>query len=201
MSVGVADLSLEPALLNLEFESFTVFGPRRSGRSTALSTIAHQLAANRHEVWAIGQPGSPLLALDSEVRTPTDLSNETVKTFLEELAETHSAYQTIDRFLIIDDLDRFDDPSYNASFKKVADAGVRFIGSAISARSLGIGNPVTKQLKSPTAALLLKGEDEATLTNLIGTRFRVRPGLEMVPGRGILLTNGSGTIVQTATTI
>lgn len=193
--VGVADLSLEAAEVDLDINTFCVFGPRRSGRSTALRVVGSQLLDAGHEVWAFGRPGSRLDELDGWAGSCFDRL-EKLKAAIEELKTRVEMFPDIERFVIFDDADQFDDNSLNGPLKTILDSGVRCVGSASSGRNLSITNPFQKELKAASTVLVLRADDEATIAAAIGPRFHLRPGLEMPPGRGVLIVDGLADVVQ-----
>ncbi len=195
VAVGVADLTLHPVDVDLTTNHLAVIGPPRSGRSTALSTIARQLIDHGVEAWVAGPAGSGLEpyrwpAGSAFGRAPALLS------LLEELQAVADRFPSVERVLVVDDVDRFDDPSLNTPLKAILEAGVRCIGAAASSRSLITSNPLQKELKSARSMLVLAADDEGAIQTAVGSRFLLRPGVAMPPGRAVLVDNGIPTLVQ-----
>ncbi len=193
--IGVADLSLDPVAIDLAVNSFCVLGPPRSGRSTSLLTVAAQLEAAGIEVWAFGSAGSILQShpgwAGSAFGRPAD-----VIPILEQMTASVEQFTGVTRFMIFDDADRFDDMSMNAPLKGLLEAGVKVCGAAGGQRSLVGSNPLHKELKAARNLLVLKAEDEGAIQAAVGARYGLRPGLEMVTGRGVLISDGIPTVIQ-----
>ena len=60
VTIGIADLSLEPVEVDLSLSHFAISGPPRSGRSTALRSIARQLEESGEAFAVVGPRYSPL---------------------------------------------------------------------------------------------------------------------------------------------
>ncbi len=191
VDIGLADLTHNPVHVDVSMYPFIVAGPRKSGRSTALVTIARQLVDQGREVWCAGPPDSPLAHVAA--KESGFGRNDVIATMAARLAEVASADPDGIRYLIFDDLDRFTDMSLNGPFKEVVEGGVRLIGSTSAIRALQTSSPVAKELKGTPNQLALRGEDEG-----IVNRYQLRPGLEMPPGRGVLHLDGMHSVVQVA---
>jgi hypothetical protein len=116
---------------------------------------------------------------------------------MEELASTAEANPDVDRFLVFDDADQFDDNGLSKLLKRVVDAQVRLAGSAVRVGNLSVANPMQKALRSAGCLLVLRGDDDAAIAGAVG-RYRIRPGLEMPPGRGVLIVDGQPAVTQVA---
>ncbi len=194
-AIGVGDLTLQPVTVDLTTNHLTVIGPPRSGRSTALLTVARQLLGHGVDVWVAGPAGSGLEGHRWPAGSAFGRAPELVALF-EELQTVADQFPSVTRVLVVDDLDRFDDASLNAPLKAIIESGVRCIGSAASSRSLITSNPLQKELKSARSMLVLAAEDDGAIQTAVGSRYLLRPGLAMPPGRGVMVHNGIPTVVQ-----
>lgn len=197
VSLAVADLTLDNAVVDFAMHDFVVVGPPRSGRSTTLRTVAQQLVGQGCEVWVVGSRGSTLEAHPLGWANAAFGKVRDVTGLLEELKEAAESFPRQDRFLIFDDIDRFDDTSLNSTLKALLEADVRCVGSGARLQNLGM-NPMQKELKTARAALALLADDDGLIQSKAG-RYQVRPGLSMLPGRGVLVVDGIPRVVQITT--
>ncbi len=195
VELGIADLSLEPVAVDLEINTLCVLGPPRSGRSTSLLNAGVQLAAAGAEVWAFGPHGSRLDRHHAWSGAAFGKTAE-VTALMEQLTSAAEQFPDAVRYLLFDDVDRFDDMSLNAPFKALLETGVRICGSAATSRNLIGSNPIHKELKSARNLLVLKAEDDGAIQAAVGGRYPIRPGLAMAPGRGVLVSDGVATVIQ-----
>jgi DNA segregation ATPase FtsK/SpoIIIE, S-DNA-T family len=193
--IGLADLTLDPVSVDLSSTNFAVIGPPRSGRSTALVTVAAQFAERGIEVWAVGPAMSPLGRHRWSGGSAFGKATE-VAELLGELAATADQFPDVTRVLVVDDIDRLDDVALNAPLKSLMDTGLRCIGAATSTRTLSAANPLQKDLKAARSMLVLAAEDDGAIQAAVGSRFTLRPGLPMPAGRGVLVHHGVPTVVQ-----
>jgi DNA segregation ATPase FtsK/SpoIIIE, S-DNA-T family len=195
--IGLADLTLQPVSIDLSSTNLAVIGPPRSGRSTALVTVASQFADRGTEVWAVGPAGSPLeghrWSGGSRFGKAAD-----VAALLGELATSVEQFPGVARVLVVDDIDRFDDGALNAPLKSILDGGVRCLGAATSTRILSAANPLQKDLKNARSMLVLAADDDGAIQAAVGSRFALRPGLQMPAGRAVLVHQGIATVIQVA---
>ena len=190
VEVGIEDLTLDPVVADVGVGGFAVYGPPRSGRSTALANVGLQLANYDCEVWAIGPKTSPLQDLScwsssAFGKTPDILA------LVEELIEVCDDFPETRRFLLWDDCDRYDDMSLNKPFGEIVAADATCVGSAISTRTVSGLNPFYKEMKGATNIFFLYADDENGLMVAASPRPIIRPGVESLPGRGITTIGGS----------
>jgi S-DNA-T family DNA segregation ATPase FtsK/SpoIIIE len=195
IEVGVADLSLAPVSVDLEINPLCVLGPPRSGRSTALLSVGLQLEAAGVEVWAFGPAGSRLQQHNMWTGSAFGKSAE-VTVLIDQLVTAAEQFPDAVRYLLFDDADRFDDMALNGPFKALLETGVRICGSAAGSRNLIGSNPLHRELKSARNLLVLKADDDGAIQAAVGGRYTSRPGLEMTPGRGVLVSDGQPTVIQ-----
>jgi S-DNA-T family DNA segregation ATPase FtsK/SpoIIIE len=198
--IGVADITGAPVVIDLSWSNLTVAGPPRSGRTTTLNTAAAVLAAG-HEVWAVGPPSSQLdLALvhDGAVGRAEDLAP-----ILDRLANLHVLGPgKRPRVLLVDDLDRLDDPALNPIWEQLADHDdFRMIATMESRSMTGYTSSEMLNLARRSRRLLvLRPDDAGDFLQMTGIKPPIRPGVAMPPGRGVLVADREPTVIQVAST-
>ena len=195
IGIGVADLSLAPVTVDLDVNALCVLGPPRSGRSTVLLSVGRQLEAAGAEVWAFGPRGSRLERHAGWAGSAFGKAPE-VTALIDQLTAAAEQFPDTVRYLLFDDVDRFDDMALNAPFKALLETGVRLCGSAAASRNLIGSNPVHRELKSARNLFVLKAEDDGAIQAAVGGRYSIRPGLAMTTGRGVLVSDGMAAVVQ-----
>jgi S-DNA-T family DNA segregation ATPase FtsK/SpoIIIE len=204
--VGQSDLTGTPAVVDLTWSHFVVSGPPRSGRSTTLVTLSEQLA-DGHDLWSVGPASSPLAHRE---RPSGEASAEpaqrsafgraaAVQPLLEQLATLlDMGPPRRQQVLFVDDLDVLDDPALMMVWDRLAKHDDLRVCAAIESRSLqGFSqNPMLAELRRARAMLLLQPADAAEIVQSTGARVSLRPGLQMVPGRGVFLADRQPTVVQ-----
>lgn len=196
--IGVEDVTAEPVLLDLAWSDVAVIGPARSGRSTALVTVASSLAGS-HDVYAIGGPSSPLARLECEevsigrASQHVDLLERLVN--LDRMGAGARA-----RVLVVDDVDSLDDHSLSMLWSGIAETEhLRLVASLEPRAALGF-HPVMGRVKQARRVLVLNPDDAGEFMTITGVRLPVRPGLRMRPGRGVLLVDRIPSVLQVAAT-
>jgi S-DNA-T family DNA segregation ATPase FtsK/SpoIIIE len=199
--IGVFDVSGVPAAVDLEWSNLTIVGPPRSGRSTALAVLGAGLQGD-HEVFVIGPSSSPLAALD----VGTGGFGRTVPSVLDHLdarltVDTPVAAGATDPrplVLLIDDLDRIDDPQLGQRLDRLsASERLRVVGALESRSMIGYTtSALVTLLRRSRRQLVLQPHDPGEFLQSTGVKLPSRPGLRMPPGRGVLLTDRTPSIVQ-----
>ena len=181
-----------------------VSGPPRSGRSTTLSTLAEQLAGD-HDVWVVGPASSPLARPNGAAPPNAAFGRATaVQPLLDQLATLlDMGTPRRPQVLLVDDLDVLDDPMLMMTWDRLAKHDDLRVCAAIESRSLqGFSqNPMLAELRRARAMLLLQPADAAEIVQSTGARVSLRPGVQMVPGRGVFLADRRPTVVQVATSL
>ena len=200
--VGQGDLTGAPVVADLTWTHLVVSGPPRSGRSTTLTTLAEQFASD-HDVWVVGPASSPLARPQgAELAHSAFGRAAAVQPLLEQLATMlDMGTPRRPQVLIVDDLDVLDDPTLMMVWDRLAKHDDLRVCAAIESRSLqGFSqNPMLAELRRARAMLLLQPADAAEIVQSTGARVSLRPGLHMVPGRGVFLADRRPTVVQVAT--
>ncbi len=206
--IGPADLEPRPAVLDLTYDHLVVHGEPRSGRSTALATVARQLGAAGVELWVVGAASSPLGALADQgavdrARLAFGRAGD-VRPLLAELGDLVGGTPSGGapdggpaRALLIDDWDLLEDPLLDPVAGALVAAGLRLVVSTTTLRGYST-NPLTQELRKARSLLLLQPAGSREVQELTGVNPRLRPGVPMPPGRGVLVTNRVARLVQVA---
>ncbi|MFK0288711.1 FtsK/SpoIIIE domain-containing protein [Streptomyces sp. NPDC090499] len=187
--VGVAQDNLEPVCLTVhEHDHVLVCGPRRSGRSTLLTTIAlGLLEAVDAPVFAYAPRNSPLRGLPAPVRLAADLT------------ELTALVQENDRppVVLVDDADAFDDfAGLFLALTTHEDPGIHVIAAARNDGEVRSSMHWLASVRRSRSGVLLT--PDLLDGDLLGTALPRWPALPMRPGRGYLVSDGSFTAVQVA---
>ena len=203
--VGVGDVSCAPVLVDLEWTNLTVCGAPRSGRSTALATIARSLG-DEHDVFVVGPAPSPLGMVD--LGLPRDRvatgKPEVVGALLDRLANlAEMGPGARPRVLVIDDVDRLDDAELTQAWERIARLDeVRLVASMESRAMSGYTqNPLLNVLRRSQRMLVLRPDDPSDFLATTGVKLSIRPGTDVPPGRGVLLVDRIPTILHVATPV
>ena len=169
--------------------AFLVAGPPRSGRSTALVSIAAQLQA-RSPVALCARPGPLRQRRDlAVIADATDAVRS--REVLHSLAPNGA--------LLIDDVDLLDDPGVlddiEVVMRRLRDGGgLVVLAGTTDAMVASFRGPVAQARRGRTGLLLRP--DGAHDGELLGLRLRRRPGHSDPPGRGVLALHGRAVPVQ-----
>ena len=100
--------------------------------------------------------------------------------------------------LLVDDLDIFDDMSLNAPFEQLTKLDDLRIIASVETRSLSgyTTNPALTALKRSRRLLVLQPDDASDVMQATGVKSPTRPGMRMVPGRGVLVRDRMPTVIQ-----
>jgi len=196
-AIGVVDVSGSAAVVDLDWSSFAVAGPPRSGRSNALAAVATTLLRQHDDVFVVGPTSSPLAALGfpcSEFGRAAEVAAS-----LDRLATHISLAGPGDRVvLVIDDVDTFGDQMLSAILERLANYdSLRVVGSLESRSMTGYStSSLIGLLRRARRLLVLQPDDPSEFLQATGVKLPIRPGLRMPPGRGVLLTDRTPSIIQ-----
>ncbi len=187
--VGVSQETLGPVHLAVhEHDHVLITGPRRSGRSTLLATLAlGLLTAVDAPVFAYAPRNSPVRQLPAPVRLVADIP------------ELTALVQENDRppVVLIDDADAFED--FSGLFSALTtheDPGLHVIAVARNEGEVRNGMHWLASVRRSRSGVVLMPE---TLDgDLLGVALPRRHALTMRPGRGYLAADGSYTAIQVA---
>jgi len=206
-TIGIADVTGTPVVLDIAWSHAGIVGPARSGRSTALTAVLHgrRAAAAESPSYVVGGTNSPLRGLDDAVvdHDRAAFGNASaVAPLIDRVANLAMVTPTETPIvLVVDDLATFDDPTMMPLWERlVAADGVRVVASLDTRAMSGYStHPMVTELRRSRRLLVLQPDDPNDFLQLTGTRSPVRPGLRLPPGRGVLLADRRPTILQIAT--
>jgi S-DNA-T family DNA segregation ATPase FtsK/SpoIIIE len=201
--LGISDEHLGPAAVDLSELHFLVVGPYRSGRSTALATLAHGVrqadpAAALH---LLAPRRSPLRELDlwSSKATNADACAELVGSLLERLEA--GELDTTPSVLFIDDGGELADAMSVTRLERLVriarDSPLRVVASVEAGSARGIGIAWIRELRREGHGLLLQ-PDLAADGDLLAARLPRRVSVPLTPGRGFLVVRGSAELIHIA---
>ena len=201
--LGISDEHLGPATVDLSELHFLVVGPYRSGRSTALATLAHGVrqadpAAALH---LLAPRRSPLRELDlwSSKATNADACVELAGSLLERLES--GELDTTPSVLFIDDGGELADAMSVTRLERLVriarDSPLRVVASVEAGSARGIGIAWIRELRREGHGLLLQ-PDLAADGDLLAARLPRRVSVPLTPGRGFLVVRGSAELIHIA---
>ena len=201
--LGISDEHLGAATVDLSELHFLVVGPYRSGRSTALATLAHAIreADPRAALHLLAPRRSPLRELDiwSNTATSADACAELAGSLLERLeAEELNATPSV---LFIDDGSELADAMSVTRLERLVriarDGPLRVVASVEAGSARGIGVSWIRELRREGHGLLLQ-PDLAADGDLLAARLPRRVPAPLTPGRGFLVVRGTAELIHVA---
>ncbi len=174
--------------------SFVIAGPAGSGRTTALTLLAHQLTGRRLAVSCRDE--SPLLLSGDAIRLPAD-DQDHAAALLESLCTGDGPPPDV----LIDDADLLPEGPLWDRLERLVRTPARpdqivALAGSIEAMALAYRGPIA-QARRAKAGLLL-GAVTPQDGELLGLRLPRRLSADAPPGRGWLASRGSATHVQLA---
>ncbi len=170
-----------------------VAGPPRSGRSTALAVLAHQLSRQGRTV-AVVAPGSFALGRPQGIRGAHVLGATDSEAFIALRRETP------DLAVLVDDADTLDGSPIASALLEMArlvDTAGGLIAAAVDLhRASGLYRGLVPEVALHATGLLLGAR---TPTDGEIFRMRVEPDTRRLPGRGLIVADGTATPIQVAT--
>jgi DNA segregation ATPase FtsK/SpoIIIE, S-DNA-T family len=202
--LGVGDEALELAAVDLSDTHFMVAGPYRSGRSTALRTLARGLreAMPEAELQLLAPRRSPLVELDCWDEAATGAAAcAAAAEALRNRAEAGD-FDARPAFVVIDDAGELSEALTATHLERLVQLGrdsrLRMVVAAESAAARGIGVSWIRELRREGHGLLLQPADLASDGELFQVRLPRRVAAPLVPGRGFLVRAGRIELVQVA---
>jgi DNA segregation ATPase FtsK/SpoIIIE, S-DNA-T family len=204
--IGVADEHLGTATVDLSELHFLVVGPYRSGRSTALATLAHGVrqADPSADLHLLAPRRSPLRELDvwSDMATSAEACAELAGSLVERLEQAgDEGMETGSSLVFIDDggelADSMGVTRLERLVKLARDSTLRVVASVEAGSARGIGNAWIRELRREGHGLLLQ-PDLAADGDLLGARLPRRVHVPLTPGRGFLIVRGLAELVHVA---
>ncbi|HEY5662925.1 MAG TPA: FtsK/SpoIIIE domain-containing protein [Ilumatobacter sp.] len=196
--IGVVDVTGDAAVVDLSWSHLAVSGPPRSGRTTALATVA---SAARHtlDVVIVGPATGPLSRLG--LPRSAFVTAAGAAALATRLAAGRAGADAAPTLVIVDDLDDLDDPVLAAAVDRLAALDpVRLVAAVRTGSLCGYAaGPAIARLRRARRHLLLQPDDPGDFLQATGVRLDLRPGVAMIAGRGVLLSDRSPALVQVAT--
>jgi len=196
--IGVAERNLSAAgLVIYDGEHALVTGPARSGRSTALLTVAAACRAGGRDVRviAVAGPRSPLAARGAsvdEVVAPAAVGDKLLP-----LVEDAGAAGRL-ALVLVDDAESVDDSGGVLERLSTSDLpGLLFVAAG---RNDGIRTGYshwTRPLRRSKLGVLLRPDVDLD-GDILGASLPRRAPVAMVPGRGYVVNSGEAELIQVA---
>ncbi len=200
--LGLLDRGLVPAEVDLDEGGFLVAGPLRSGRSTALATIATSCAAFAPDtrLYLLAPRRSPLTGLS--IWTSLADRAEACDSLVEEIARDPGDAAGPRRVIVIDDGEELFESAAAATLatlvRRGRDVGLRVVAAAeLRSASRAYGGWLAELRKDRHGLLLQPGQEMAG--ELLGATLpRSSSSRPMPPGRGYLVVRGIPELIQVA---
>ena len=188
--VGVADLTNSNAPFDPSLGRLLVLGPPRSGKSSVLTSLGQQMRARGYDTYVIGSERSTLN--DESFGWTNSVFGDavTVAAFVEEHPLTSGS-----TCLIFDDLEEFDSREVYAPFESLVGQASVVFGSTVGVRRVSTQNPAFTHTKNGRANLILQSTSRE-INEALGARVEIRPGLKLLPGRGVLIIDRQPQFIQ-----
>jgi S-DNA-T family DNA segregation ATPase FtsK/SpoIIIE len=202
LPIGLADTDLAVAKADLTDANLLVIGPYRSGRSTALATLARaaRQAVPQTRMHLISSRRGPLpqLGLWQSVASSAESATELAADLLAAIGDDQGEHATI---LFVDDAVEFAEPTFvNAMLRLVRaarDGGMTIVAGVDRTGARGVLAPWVGELRKDGHGILLQ-PDLLADGELLSAPLPRRVAAPLVPGRGFLVARGTATLVQVA---
>jgi len=193
--LGLSGLSFATATVDLtEPRAFLVVGPDRSGRSTALATLATELAPLPGEHLLVAPRRSPLRELGHWSQVAVD--EEEVRALLDRAAIADGPV-----VLVVDDGDEYVDsmldPTLTSLVRRTRDHDLVLMAAVRSHVAHRVFGGWIGELRKVRHGLLLQPDVDSD-GDLFGTRLPRKAGRRFPVGRGYMVTRGPIDYVQVA---
>lgn len=200
VALGLRDRDLEPAFIDLAEGHLLVVGPRRSGRSTALATIARALGAGNPDLRAVLMAPRSTPLLDIELWSGAAQGVDECRRLIARLAEDGQRLSANDVLVIDDGEDLVDSDAggeLDVFVRSVARQGVCVLAALeVRAAHRTFAGWVHEMRRNRRGLLL---EPDLDLDGeLVGVRLHKPLATVHLPGRGFLVEDGLAELVQVA---
>jgi S-DNA-T family DNA segregation ATPase FtsK/SpoIIIE len=201
--LAVSDEHLGPATVDLSELHFLVVGPYRSGRTTALATLAHGVhqADPTADLFLLAPRRSALRELDlwAGAASGAEACAELAGSLVERLDA--GDFGGAPAAVFIDDGGELGDALAVTRLERLVRAGrdnsLRVVAAVESGSARGIGVAWVRELRREGHGLLLQ-PDLAADGDLLATRLPRRVAAPLTPGRGFLIVRGVAELVHVA---
>ena len=203
--LGLSDESLEPDSIRLDDGHFLVAGPRRSGRSTALETIACSLRTGMPslELHLLAPRRTDLTELDlwSSVARGLEECEASVASLAESVTARQAGGSAEPIVLVVDDGNELTEGKAAGALEMVArrgrDVGVWIVAASEAHAAHRTFGGWLRELRNEEHGLLLVPQPDID-GDLLGVRLPRRSSSAFPPGRGYLVRRGRIDLVQVA---
>lgn len=205
--VGICQSTLEPVGFDLRDGNLLIAGPNRSGRSTALATLALALRSSTPgaQLMLFAPRRSPLTEFEIWSATATSIAGceESSAALADDLHQSMATSPSTNApvVLFVDDATELDDTMAAAPLAALArrgrDAQVFIIAAAESNLARHSYGGLIPELRRDRQGVLLMPDIDLD-GDLLGARLARAHGLGQRPGRGVLVTRTMTDLVQVA---
>jgi S-DNA-T family DNA segregation ATPase FtsK/SpoIIIE len=202
--LGISDETLQPVATELDEGHFLVAGPRRSGRSTALETIARSLRAGMPSLElhlaAPRRSQLPSLEIWSSVAAGLQECESSLSSLAQRVATRTSASEE-PIVVVVDDGNELTEGKAASALETIArrgrDLGVWIVASTEAQAAHRTFGGWLRELRGEEHGLLLVPQVDID-GDLLGVRLPRRSATTFPPGRGYLVQRGRVELVQVA---
>jgi S-DNA-T family DNA segregation ATPase FtsK/SpoIIIE len=199
--LGLADLALTVATVDLGRQNLVVLGPPMSGRSSALATVARALSAARGGLRLVGLGGltSPLAQLTCWDIAGFGRSRQ--QGAIEEAGAVIEGYEggEVKLVLVLDSAEDLEAMEYASMLERLVRSDAVRVVATVDAATLGRAySGWLAELRRNRAVLVLQPESAGEVEAVAGAKPSLRPGQLFPPGRGVLVDHGRSTLIQVA---
>lgn len=199
-TIGIAESTHEPVEIDLEHGHVVIAGPYRSGRSTALGTIALSLRSTTPDatMHLVAPRRSPLMDLDLWDRRIA--GSEAASVYAEGLAgELEAASPPL--LVFVDDADELTEGPVAYALEPLVrrgrDKALRFVAAAEAHALLRSFGGWLSEMRKDKQGILLDPDLDVD-GDLLGVRLPRTNKTSWPPGRGYLVARGAMEIIQVA---
>jgi S-DNA-T family DNA segregation ATPase FtsK/SpoIIIE len=198
--LGVVDMTLARAEVDLRRQSLVVIGPPLSGKSTALETVARGLRASTPpsvRLVALGSAASPLSGLG--LWDDAAFSRAQHAALVARLAERLRDEEGVDAraILFVDAAEDVEGNDVLRPLESIARSDAVRLAVACEAGTIGKAySGWLSALRRNRSAVLLQPESRSDIEAAVGVKPTLRPEQEFPPGRGILVAQRRWSLVQ-----
>lgn len=203
LPIGIADSDLTGARIDLSEMHCLIVGPYRSGRSTALATIARAVRECQSDapLFLLSPRRNSLRDLDiwTQVAAGADECKELANGIAQSLATR--PINSPPSFLFIHEAGDITDSLTLAALEHIVkrgrDLSLRVIAAMETSAGRGVGVPWVRELRKEGHGLLMQPNLGAD-GEILGVQLPRRVATPLVPGRGFLVSQGTASLVHIA---
>jgi S-DNA-T family DNA segregation ATPase FtsK/SpoIIIE len=201
--LGVSNEHLGIATVDLTDMHYLVVGPYRSGRSTALATLAAGLrdADSSAQLHLLAPRRSPLRELDvwTQQATTVEACTEAVASLLRSVESGELDGRSV--YVFVDDGGELNEASVVSSLERIVrvarDGSLRVIAAVETTAARGFGLGWVRELRKEGHGLLLQ-PDLSSDGDILSAGLPRRLATPLSPGRGFAISRGTAELVQVA---